>query len=115
MPCFEGIKYDITSLTSQENSKEEKFLHDNSNAKISVCDRMISRAPVGNYLHSSVLCTHASPPNFEKGLCFIPPREENLCLIYNTLKIHTGFSTFQHELRHCILTEMPRASFLAND
>lgn len=77
MPCFEGIKYDITSLTSQENSKEEKFLHDDSNAKISVCDRMISRAPVGNYLHSSLSFAHMHPPpTLKKGSVLSLPEKK---------------------------------------
>lgn len=93
----EGIKCDSTALTSQENSKEEEFIHDKGNAKTSVCDhRLFQWSIIGNYLSSSLSLTHMQTaptpltPQLCKGICFIPTRVENLCLIYYSLKCYTG-------------------------
>lgn len=88
----EGVKCDNTALTSQENSKEEEFIHDKGNAKTSVCDhRLFQRPIIENYLSSPLSLTHMqtapTPPTPQlcKGICFIPTRVGNLCLMYYTL------------------------------
>lgn len=92
----EGVKCDDTALTSQENSKEE-FIHDKSNAKTSMCDhRLFQRPIIGNYLSSPLSLKHMqtkSTSQLCKGICFIPIRVGNLCLIYYSLKCYTGSST----------------------
>lgn len=92
LPCFEGIKCDNTALTSQgagENSNDGEFLHINTKANLSIWSHMVSMAHIGNSLISFCLL-HAW--QLSEGVCFIPNRVGNLCLIYYSLKIHTGFS-----------------------
>lgn len=113
---------DISS--TGENSKEEEFLHSNTNAKISVYDHILSNGPYREFLKFlSVSCTHANIHTHTrtharmhgKEVCFIPTRVENLCLIDYSLKIHTGFSILSSMSSDTILIEMPGSIFLARD
>lgn len=102
---------DISS--TEENSKEEEFLHSNTNAKISVYGHILSNGPYREFLKFlSVSCTcanaHTHARTHGKGVCFIPTRVENLCLIDYSLKIHIGFPILSSMSSDTILIEMPR-------
>lgn len=77
----EGVKCDNTALTSQENSKEEEFIHDKDNAKTSVCDHRLIVSTAHYRVPLCLLHTckpHPPPyPQLCKGICFIPTRVGN--------------------------------------
>lgn len=56
--------------------------------------------------------SHPCPQLGREGFIFIPTRVENLCIIYYSLKIHTGFSILSTKRSdYCISNEMPRCFF----